>query len=220
MRTRLFYTGILAMLLSITTAKAQLGSHLGFNVGPTISTFHGSNYAENFRGKGGFSVGLVYQYAINPTFALHTGLLFESKGVSSLTILDPFDIEVRTRSNFNYLTLPVLLRAHLMPAKKLRPYINVGPYFGFLVRQTNVVRTENGDNYDVERSNNTDDFRGFDIGISGGVGIDYLITNDIHLDFEIRDNLGLYNINESNNDNFRLNNNSVNFLIGMIFSIH
>lgn len=219
MKTRIFYSAILALLLSVTAAKAQLGSHIGFNVGPSLSHFYGSNAAEDLRAKGGFAAGFVYQYAFSTRFALHTGLLYESKGASSLTILDPFDVEVRSRYNFNYLAIPVLFRAHLAPDAKLRPFINAGPYFGFLTRQMTVVRTETGDDVDIDRNNNTNDYRGFDIGLSAGIGIDYLITDRMHLDFEIRDNLGLYNISESSNDNNRLNNNSVNFLVGMIFSI-
>ena len=220
MKTRAFYISLLTVLLSFTSIKAQLGSHIGFNVGPSISVFHGSDYAENFRSKTGLAAGITYQYAFNTTFALHTGLMYESKGVTSRMTLDPFDIDVRTRSNFSYLLVPVLFRAHLLPEKKLRPFINAGPYFGFLMRQMNVTRSDNNGNIDVERENNTDSFNAFDIGLSGGVGLDFLITSNMHLDFEVRDNLGFYNISESDNSDFRLKNNSLNFMVGMLFSIH
>lgn len=220
MKTRAFYISLLTVLLSFTSIKAQLGSHIGFNVGPSISVFHGSDYAENFRSKTGLAAGITYQYAFNTTFALHTGLMYESKGVTSRMTLDPFDIDVRTRSNFSYLAAPVLFRAHLLPEKKLRPFINAGPYFGFLMRQMNVTRSDNNGNIDVERENNTDSFNAFDIGLSGGVGLDFLITSNMHLDFEVRNNLGFYNISESDNSDFRLKNNSLNFMVGMLFSIH
>lgn len=220
MKTRAFYISLLTVLLSFTSIKAQLGSHIGFNVGPSISVFHGSDYAENFRSKTGLAAGITYQYAFNTTFALHTGLMYESKGVTSRMTLDPFDIDVRTRSNFSYLAVPVLFRAHLLPEKKLRLFINAGPYFGFLMRQMNVTRSDNNGNIDVERENNTDSFNAFDIGLSGGVGLDFLITSNMHLDFEVRDNLGFYNISESDNSDFRLKNNSLNFMVGMLFSIH
>lgn len=220
MKTRAFYISLLTVLLSFTSIKAQLGSHIGFNVGPSISVFHGSDYAENFRSKTGLAAGITYQYAFNTTFALHTGLMYESKGVTSRMTLDPFDIDVRTRSNFSYLAVPVLFRAHLLPEKKLRPFINAGPYFGFLMRQMNVTRSDNNGNIDVERENNTDSFNAFDVGLSGGVGLDFLITSNMHLDFEVRNNLGFYNISESDNSDFRLKNNSLNFMVGMLFSIH
>ncbi|UPT67443.1 MAG: PorT family protein [Sphingobacteriales bacterium JAD_PAG50586_3] len=220
MKIKLFSISILAVAMSVTVVKAQLGSHIGFNVGPSFGTLYGNNGTDNLRGHTGFAAGLTYQYAFSTAFALHTGLLYESKGASQRTTIDPFDIDVRTNYNYNYLTIPVLFRAHLIPDKKLRPFINAGPYFAFLTRQMTVVRTENGDDYDVNRYNNTNDYKGFDIGLSAGVGIDYLITDMIHLDFEIRDNLGLFNISESSNDNARLKNNSLNFLIGMQFSIH
>jgi hypothetical protein len=88
------------------------------------------------------------------------------------------------------------------------------------MRQMNVQRSDNNGNIDIVRTNNTDNFNAFDVGLSGGVGLDFLITSNMHLDFEIRDNLGFYNINESNDADFRLKNNSLNFLIGMLFSIH
>lgn len=220
MKTRAFYISLLTVLVSFTSIKAQLGSHIGFNVGPSISVFHGSDYAENFRSKTGLAAGITYQYAFNTTFALHTGLMYESKGVTSRMTLDPFDIDVRTRSNFSYLAVPVLFRAHLLPEKKLRPFINAGPYFGFLMRQMNVTRSDNNGNIDVERENNTDSFNAFDVGLSGGVGLDFLITSNMHLDFEVRNNLGFYNISESDNSDFRLKNNSLNFMVGMLFSIH
>ncbi len=173
MKTRAIYISIMTVILSVTAVKAQLGSHIGFNIGPSVSTFYGSDYATNFRSKTGLAAGLTYQYAFNTTFALHTGLFYESKGITTRTTIDPFNIDVRTRSNFSYLAIPVLFRAHIMPDKKLRPFINAGPYFGFLMRQMNVQRAENGDNVDVTRTNNTDNFHAFDIGISGGIGLDY-----------------------------------------------
>jgi outer membrane protein W len=180
---------------------------------------YGNDGTDDLRTHGGFAAGITYQYAFSTMFALHTGLLYESKGASQRTTIDPLNVDVRSRYNFNYLALPVLFRVHLMPEKKLRPFINAGPYFGFLMRQMTVVRNENGNDDNVSRDNGTNNYHAFDIGVAGGVGIDYLITDRIHLDFEIRDNLGFYNISESDNDNSRLKNNSVNVLVGMLFSI-
>jgi hypothetical protein len=219
MKTKAIFISILTVFLSATIVKAQLGSHLGFNAGPSFSMLYGNDGTDNLRTHGGFAVGLTYQYAFSTMFALHTGLLFESKGASQRMIIDPLNIENHYRYNFNYLALPVLFRVHLMPDKKLRPFINAGPYFGFLMRQMTVSRSDNGNNDNVSRSNGTDNYRAFDVGVAGGVGLDYLITDRIHLDFEIRDNLGFYNISESSADSDRLKNNSVNVLVGMLFSI-
>jgi len=217
MKTKAFYISIVAVLLSLTVVKAQLGSHIGFNVGPSISNVYGSDGADNLRAHAGYAVGFTYQYAFSTMFALHTGVLWENKGAMSRVTLDPLGFDSKANINFNYVAIPVLFRVHLMPDNRLRPFINAGPYVSFLANQTTVTRTENdrGD-VDVDRTTNTSDYRTVDAGLSGGAGLDYLITDRVHFDFEVRDNLGLVSATESGE---RLNHNSVNFLVGMLFSI-
>ncbi len=214
MKTKAIFTGMLALILSATVVKAQLGSHVGVTVGPSFSTFYGNGASDNLRTHGGFVGGFVYQYAFSASFALHTGLLYESKGASDEYSIGPLDF--RGRYNFNYLAIPILFRAHLMPEKRVRPFINAGPYLGFLTRQKSYLYE---DNDEISSNVDTDNYRRFDIGVSGGIGVDFLIGEKMHLDFELRDNLGLMNISESDNSSNRFSNNSVNFLVTAIFSI-
>lgn len=219
MKTKAFYAGVLALVLSATVAKAQIGSHIGFVVGPSLSTMYGSDGTDNLDPKLGYSAGLLYQYAFSTRYALQTGVVYENKGAMFNTTIPFFNTDIRARADYHYIGIPVLFRVHLMPDAKIRPFINAGGYVNFLVNQTTYTRTTVGSSESTDHSSNTGDYRKVDAGIAGGVGLDWLITSRMHLDFEVRDNLGLVNVDDSGNDDNMAKHNNAYFLVSMLFSI-
>lgn len=218
--TYLFAVGLLT--LGISTAKAQK-VELGVTAGPSVATLYGNNDVEDaLDARLGFVAGGTFQYNFNPTLGLHTGLLFERKGGydrDEYTFLGT-EYVTRTTVNFDYLTLPVLLRANFLPEGGPRLFVNVGPYFGFLLHQSTIIRTTNDDgDKEVNKTVNTDSYKAFDIGLSAGLGVRIPVATNMGLGIEVRDNVGLYNFSESDADEDRLKNNSLVFLVSLNFAI-
>lgn len=204
----------LLFLSLVTATKAQLGPHIGFTAGPSLTTIYGDG-ADGAEMKLGYSAGFVYQHAFSARYALHTGVLFENKGAMSDVNL--FGTDFTARTHFNYVTVPVLFRVHLMPEQRVRPFINAGVYGGYMVNQTTVVR--DGDGEEIDRSTNSGDYRKLDVGGAGGLGVDFLIGEKMHFDVEVRDNIGFMNVNESDTDADRFSNNGVNLMLTAIWAI-
>lgn len=207
----------LCVLLAPLALKAQLGSHLGFTLGPSLSYMYGSNDADNLDMKLGYSGAIIYQYAFSTRYALQTGVMYENKGATLNTTF--LGADIKARADYHYVGIPVLFRVHFMPERKLRPFVNAGGFATYLVNETTYTRTEFGGDTENDHSSNTGDFRKFDAGVAGGLGLDYLITNNMHLDFEVRDNLGLMNIDDSGDSDNTMKHNNAYFLVGMLFSI-
>ena len=123
--------------------------------------------------------------------------------------------KVIVRSNFDYLTLPILFRVH--GGKKLRYFFNAGPFVGLLLQQTFVVKSEL--NPTTVEDNTANDLP-FDFGISSGFGLSLPIQPTFALSLELRNNLGLANVSAAPIRNGgSIKTNSTNLLIGFSFGI-
>lgn len=142
----------------------------------------------------GFSGGLFFQYNFKKVVSLRTNIAFERKGFtfpilrtdSSGNLLGEFT----ANANYDYMTLPILVRATFGDRGQF--FVNAGPYFGYLIKRTNVSK---GDNIPTATDNQTSLTKRFDTGISTGLGLSVPIKTKFAFSFEVRNNLGLYNVN-------------------------
>ena len=94
-------------------------------------------------------------------------------------------------------------------------FINTGPFFSYLIKQTFVNQ---GTNIPRTVSDNTNNDKRFDMGITAGLGVAIPIKAKISLSCEIRNNLGLYNVSEVPvYNNGAIKTNSTNLLIGFAY---
>ncbi|MBC6995200.1 PorT family protein [Lewinella lacunae] len=150
---------------------------------------------------------------------MRTNVAFERKGsvlTSQTTDINGNPLgEITVNTNFNYLTLPILLRATF--GKKFHYFINAGPYFGYLIKQNFVSQ---GDNFPVTTSDNTSLIKRFDTGISTGLGLSVPIKTAFAFSFEVRNNLGLYNVSAVPVANMgTIKTNSTNLLLGFTYKL-
>ena len=163
----------------------------------------------------GFSGGLFFQYSLSKTFSLRTNISFQRKGTASNydAIKDNagnFLASIPSHSNFDYLTLPILAR--LTIDKKIKYYINAGPYFGYLLKQTDLYKNPSS----TIDATNLDQH--LDFGISTGLGITMPIKKQYFISFEVRNDLGLFNVNGvPPSDDWIIKTNSLNLLIGFAY---
>ena len=91
---------------------------------------------------------------------------------------------------YDYLILPVLFKVNF--GKKSQTFLNVGPYIGYLL--SHYARFDDYNNiYYFNKDENTK----IDLGITMGFGINIPLSHHFGLTIEIRDNLGLFDIEKS-----------------------
>jgi hypothetical protein len=209
------FLSIAILFLFFNHLNAQTNKfELGAEVSPSITFIKGSSFMEDFYDPTfGFSGGFSFQYNIDKRIALRTNLTYERKGGINRNNFY-YDVNLIKNSsinfNFDYLTLPILVRFSF--GKRVKYFINTGPYFGYLLSQTFVTK---GDNFNTFTNDYTAATNKFDVGISFGTGIQYPIKEKIYLSSEIRGNLGLYNTIPSGDTKV----NSVNLLLGIAYRL-
>lgn len=210
--------------LLFLTAGTTYGQTNRFEIGiegsPSLIFLRGNDFIDNnHKATIGFSGGLFFQFNFKNIISLRTSIAYERKG--SVLTAQTTDIngnslgEVTTHSNYDYLTLPVLVRATF--GKRVLYFVNAGPYFGYLIKQTSVSK---GDNVPTTTTDNTFRDKRFDTGISTGLGLSIPIKTKFAVSFEIRNNLGLCNVSSvSVANNGTIKTNSTNFLFGFTYKL-
>jgi hypothetical protein len=165
-----------------------------------------------------FSGGFFFQYNLNKNFSLRMDPSYEQKGYKikqQLTDSQGNPISKgKIRGNFDYITIPLLLRANI--GNKINYFVNAGPYIGFLLSQNNIVQAPLFDGAKVTYTN-TSYYKTIDIGITAGIGLAIPIKDKFALSIEIRNNLGLTNINKNTNKDYGIKTNSTNLLVGFAY---
>jgi hypothetical protein len=211
----------LIILTSGTTIYGQTNRFdIGVEGGPSLISLRGNEIIDQYHKPTiGFSAGLFFQFNFKKIVSLRTNIAFERKGsVATMQTTDnngnPLG-EVTTHTNFDYLTLPVLVRATF--GKKVQFFVNAGPYFGYLIKQTFV---REGDNDPTTTTDNSFRDKRFDTGISTGLGLSIPFKTNFAFSFEARNNLGLYNVSGTTVvNNGTIKTNSTNILLGFVYKL-
>lgn len=193
---------------------------LGVECGPGLTFLRGNELIEKFNDpRMSVAAGLSLQYNLPKFFSIRTGFLYEQKGsLAKGTILDMNGIKIGSftaRSTFNYLTAPVLIRATFGSNTKF--FINSGPYFGYLMKQSFVSE---GTNIPVTNVDYTSSYKRLDMGLTLGCGFAIPIKEKLTFSCELRNNLGLYNIsNVPVYNDGTTKTNTINLLLGLAYKI-
>src|SRR5690554_2721810 len=209
------------LFLLIETAYGQTSKfEIGIEGGPSIMSLRGNEAIDSLHETTTrFSGGLFLQFNFNKNLSLRTNIAFERKG-SEATIrgfdffgnwVDEEDVKV----NYDYLTMPILARVTF--GKRVKYFVNAGPYFGYVLKQNMVIKSSIAP---TRNEDGTSMSKRYDIGFSTGLGASVPILSNVSLSFEVRNNLGLINTSsvEVYNDG-TVKTNSTNFLIGISYNI-
>jgi hypothetical protein len=169
---------ILIVLMIVHLSFFASGQTTQFEVGivggPSLSMlrydlfYFPSKYVE--AGLGG-SAGFSLKYNFTEKLGIQSDLLWEMKGNTRTT-----DEDYR----LNYITVPVLLQLKI--GESPFGFVNFGPYIGFLLPVTD----------DISRY-----YKPVDIGVSFGAGLEVKLGSKLNLSFELRNNLGLFNVSSN-----------------------
>jgi len=142
-----------------------------------------------------FSGGLSIEYNFSEKWALHTDFSFERKG--AVAYADQLDTngnitgDITTFSNFDYLTMPLLLKFSVH--KKVDIFCNAGGFVGYLLKQNFVIKESGSEN---KVADNLYKDKMLDFGLSIGLGFAIPIKPRLILNAELRNNLGVYNVSK------------------------
>jgi opacity protein-like surface antigen len=188
---KLFLSALLVSAV-LFSANAQMtgGVRLGANLSNMKFSFEGDS--ESLDSKIGFQIGGYLDFAISDQFSVSPEILFsqfggkESEGGETFTL------------NLNYISIPVMAKV------KLGDMFNIqaGPQLGLLMGAK--VKFDGGD-FDVK-----EDYTSTDFGLGFGAGVDL----DNGLNINLRYYLGLGNIAEGGDSDFKIQNSAIQFSVG------
>lgn len=207
-----FYLSILTL-----TTFGQNIVDVGLEGGFSTASLRGNDYINNSqKSRIGHSAGIFAQYNFKKLFSLRTGAYYERKGSSSeMQATDQYgnpSIIVHEKQNYEYLTIPVLLKVQF--GNKFKYFFNVGPYLGILLKQS-----VHWDEIPGTYGSNTSNFNNTEIGLASGIGVSYNFKH-IAIGLEVRDNLGLTDVNENYLYNGgAIKTNALYFLLGASYKI-
>lgn len=158
----------------------------------------------------GYLMGIGGQFYFNEKLSIKTELNYEREIVSVFspeTVINGVKYgNYRIYDVYEFLNLPVLLQYEF--GNKNPFYINGGAFLGYFLRaRERINKRELSD--DLSKY-----FGNFDFGIVVSVGKEFLLSNSNKLILELRNNLGLINID---GDHTYTKTNSFNFIVGWVF---
>lgn len=168
--------------LSALAAPASAQHAVTLSAGGGWSTFGGDD-APGAQGISGLVLGAAYTLGVTETLSLQFGAQYVEKG--SETVDQGFGLAVETA----YVEVPVLVRVSIPAASHLAVHVDAGPVAGFEESCT-VVLFGMG----LTGSEDCVDTESVDVGLLGGIGVHYTLSEGIGLVFDARYNLGLRSI--------------------------
>lgn len=158
--------------------------------------------------------GAFVQYRVNKYFAIRGGLNYENKGTqatfSMTDVNGHYTGEGIDAIKCRYMVIPVLARLSL--GNRIKGFFDIGPYLGRLLMSNEIISGPGMNTISRDVSNR---FRKLDYGVSAGLGLGVAIGSSWFLSFELRSNVGIYNINNFNTNSNTLRNSSSNAFISL-----
>jgi hypothetical protein len=193
----------------------------GIQGGPNLSYFSYKNsFIQNARKPTDiqFSAGLFLQYNLSENFSLRIDPTFDRKGYQykDVTFTDNSGNMLGTGKlygHLDYITIPVLFKASV--GNKVKYFVNAGPSIGLLLSETFIYDNPYGNGN--QKTHNTNQYKKADAGITAGLGIAIPLGNAVALSFEVRNNVGLTNINKNSNANSAIHANTTSMLVGVAY---
>ena len=214
------FLNVLALSVLSTTAfsqdyKFEIGAQGGPNV--TAMRFENAFAQNNTQSKIAALGGLFFQYNLNTVFSLRIDPTFErlEYKYKDRTYTDQngnINGPIKSKMSFDYVSIPVLFKASV--GNKIQGFLNAGPSFNFLLQSK---FTYDMPDRDVSKYIRTDDNKMFNFGITTGLGVAIPLKETIALSFEIRNNLGLTNIDKNGGSNNAAKTNSTSLLVGIAY---
>lgn len=193
---------LLSLTLGLSQAFAQENVSIGPIAGVSLANLHGD--IVNTDTKAGLTIGAFYNYSSKSGFGFSGQLLYTQLGAQTMN--------KTAELNLNYIQAPLLFTFFFGRfGDRLRPKLFVGPSLNFLVS----AKDKNGNN--INGDSNSRVYNVFDLGITGGAGLNYELTRKVWLNFDVRYGLGLLDVTKDPNTSVQNRNFGIN--VGLSFPL-
>jgi hypothetical protein len=202
-----FFTTLLLTSLQLN-AQVKFGLHGAMNLETQAELGELWNNCELYQG---YMIGGSLEYRLGKNLSLQTELNYQKKGEKTISTTEGSETVIRRE--FNYISVPLLLRENLHDAglgDKWDLTFFAGPYAGYLVSANSKMTVgDETSNEDIEDQAEKSDF-----GAIFGGGVKYNLANGRALSVELRYEMGLAKIDSQDPD---LRNKGIGLTLGYSF---
>lgn len=207
--SKFFFALILVATISFSisfSSYAQNTTSIGIKGGVNIANFRGKD-VKDANSLTGFNIGALINYSVAEKAGIGLELDYATMGAKSTTA----GIDATTKLDYLRTTL---LFTYFMGTNEMtiRPKLFVGPYAGFLLNSQGKIG--NGDYVDTPDGV----FKKTDFGVAFGAGLHLKVAEKIWLTPDVRYNLGVANVYDSNN--FTALNGVLSVNLGLTFPLN
>lgn len=197
MKTKIFlFAGLTALLFTCQTMQAQIkfGIHAAGNLETQAPLGQLWNNVDLYQG---FLVGGLLEYNIGNKVSLQTEINYQKKGSKITSVTE--GTESTARREFNYVTVPLLVKIHFhdeIIGDKYDFSFFTGPYLGYLTSANSNVKSGSITTpVDIAGQAEKNDW-----GIIFGTGVAYKLPNDAAIIGELRYQMGLNRVDKLDTD--------------------
>lgn len=215
-------TAALAFVTMAASAQISIGPRVGVNLS-NWSVDSGEDVGD-FKSRTGYQFGIAAEIRFNDNFAIQPELNFLQKGArQDMAEVDSVLGNIAFKSNYviNYLEVPVLVKAgkSFGPA---RVDILAGPSFGYglngkLKSEFTIGGETNKDESDLNFKD--DQIKRVDVGLQFGASVSFNLGDRASLFVDGRYLFGLTDLNDSDDDSFKVNNRGIGLSAGVLFKL-
>jgi len=208
---KVFFKKLLAIsfvtMAGALVSQVQAQSGKVWSIGPEV----GVNFSKSGRDaakndmKTGVLAGFFLTYSVVDNFGVTTKFLLSQRG-NQTTVGGVTD-----KTTLNYVEVPILARFFLNKSGKFRPNLFVGPSLNFLLGGT----TKDGNADAVKIPNYTNVYNTFDLGLTGGLGLNFAIADETRILLDARYVYGLSDVTKAAANN--INNQTISISAGVQF---
>jgi hypothetical protein len=209
---RKFY---LICFLFVPILNAQFNRfELGVESGPALGKFWTPNTPNSFYTMHtGYYTGTFFRYNPLPFFGIQSGIYSERVSTQDRVAFTNNENKMvgtgEVMVNTDFITFPLITKFRV--GNRLKVNFSVGTFFSYMLQHSVTVRYGNTSPYGDHTVDYANMMNRFNTGLLLGAGIDYVFFRHLNLGFEVRDQLGLYNLSKNDQNYFRTN--SLQFLL-------
>lgn len=230
--------------------------YLGVKAGLSLPNLVGGSEQEitrDYKSRLAFSVGAIAEFQVSKGFSFQTGVDYAPQGgkregiqpiTSPLPGLPPlpqgayYYADFKNTAKLDFVEIPFLAKYTWRRQSKIQPYINAGPYVGFLVKATTVTEgsstiyiDRNGTPLPIPPTNQplppipfdaetdvTDELNRFNFGIAGGGGLKFKVKRDYFF-VDVRGSYGLTTIQKDTVNNGNSHTGNLVISVGYAFRV-
>ncbi|MGB8194279.1 MAG: porin family protein [Chitinophagaceae bacterium] len=203
---------LVLLLLAASTHAQRFKQNVSF--GPIVGLGHA--WMSGIEGDKEFklapSIGATFVYSAGAHWGLGFDVKYSREGVKT----EGLDFNLKSTLNANYIRIPVKAMYFLgQLGDKVRPKIMAGPTLGFLVGGKQKVKTTSDEMF-LERSTK-DALHTFDLGLQGGIGLNFRLTRNTWLNTDVSYYHGFRNVAKASGEDWKNRNIAAN--VGVAFGI-